>query len=196
MNNPSVTINIGGHEEIVRWWSPKYWKDRKFRERQFEDSRARRLGLLKVIAEGGQDRINGPKVGSVEWIEKTRRELDNLYRTQNLDQNEEVMPGANAKKVAVIMAYEGSWQETVHHWAHRHSTKHWRTRNVYQAFMFWFFIRLRNRTQCPVRHYGLCTTEKILLGRLKGDGYHGCGIYDKPRYPYDGASRDHRISVV
>ena len=181
--NSMVVVTIGGHEEIVRWWSRKYWKDRRYREANFKRSHDARLRLLTEIAERSQKRINGPKVGSIEWVEKQKRELEAFYIYRNLDQNEEVMEGANAKKVAVILAYEGSKTEAIHHWAHRRSTKYWQTANIYQALMYWFHTTLRHWTRCPVRVYGLNPPEKIRLGRLKGDGYHGCGIYQKPMKP-------------
>ena len=93
------------------------------------------------------------------------------------------MLGADARKVSTYITYENSRKWRIYCWAREQDRKYWQTLNVFQAFMHWFFKTLRGYTRAKVGWSSLCTTEKILLGRLKGDGYHGCGIYQKPMKP-------------
>lgn len=180
---PSVIISIGGHEEIVRWWSRKYWKSRKYRQDSFERAYAKRQEILSDICERGRQRINGPKTGSLEWTERVKRELETRYSARNLDQHEEMMQGADASKVAEYLAYQVSNTKKIHEWARKQAHKYWSTRNIYQAMMHSLMWKLVVRTRPTIKHFQLCTTERIRVGRLSGDGYHGCGIYQKPMKP-------------
>ncbi len=181
--NSMVVVTIGGHDEIVRWWSREYWKGRKFRHDSFDRAYSKRQEILSDIRERGRKRLSGPKTGSPAWLDIQEELMVTTWSRMNLMQHEDEMDGADAKKVAVVLAYEGSWQERLHHWAHRQSHKYWRTANIYQALMYWFHTRVRDWARCEFRLHSLCSTEKIRLGRLKGDGYHGCGIYQKPMKP-------------
>ncbi len=177
----TIEINIGGHNEIVRWWSASYWKMRKFREREFATAVEARKQMWRCARELQEKARAGPRTGTPEWIRLRQVEFEAQYKAANLDQIEEVMPGADARRVAAFLAYEKSWRCQMNQWARERGWTYWRTVNFYQAVMHAFFKAVVSHTNHTVGLYDLNAAEKIRVGRLRGNGYHGCGARQQPR---------------
>ena len=178
----TIEINIGGHNEVVRWWSRDYWKMRKFRQREFSTAVAARERMWVRVLEMQKKARAGPRTGSEEWVRLRAEELEMTYRDANLEQIEEVMPGADARRVSAFLAYEKSWKKRLNTWAREKAWRgaYWRTTNLYLAVMNAGVRVLIRNTSHVTSLYDLNSAEKIRVGRLKGDGYHGIGDRQRP----------------